>query len=506
MPSRPVVALGDAPLALSDVVAIAHRRASVDLSRAGRDAVMRGRAVVDALVDGGVPAYGITTGVGSQKDFGVSRPAIARYNTLMITGHATIAPGANASPEAVRGALAIQLSLFAMGRSGVRLGLVESLLDRLRADDLPTARTGASVGASDIVAMSQLAVPLLGRAGVAPGGSGPKPIDQLAAKEALSLLNSNSLMLAEAALVLAEVRALLDAATLAGALSMEGFRGNLRSWHEEVDKARGQPGQIRSGAALRKVLSGSRLWNAGEARLLQDPLSFRCVPQIHGAAEAAFDFAHGVFEAELAAISDNPIIDSATESFFSHGNMETSACCLAMDMLRLALAKVIEASGQRIHKIQWPSFTGLPTSLAVEPGAIGGVQFLNFGHIAAAAVGAVRQAAFPALLNYSGQLDDGVEDVAGNAPQSVAETARSLMPAWNVITLEVACAVWAIQRRGVSLDALGAGVRPLAAQILAMLPIGTEGEAIFDLGPLVEAVKTAGGYPAPSMVRIVPEV
>jgi histidine ammonia-lyase len=496
MLAGPVIALGEAPLCLSDVAAIARRQAGIELSAAGREAVRRARAVVDRLADDGVPAYGVTTGVGSQKDFGVNREAIARYNNLMITAHATMAPGLNASPEAVRAALAIQLALFAKGRSGVRLELVESLLARLQADDLPAARLGASVGASDIVAMSQLAAPLIGRRGVAPGGAGPAPIDGLAAKEAVSLLNSNSLMLGEATLALAEVRALLDAATLAGALSMEGFRGNLRSWREEVDRARGQPGQNRAGRALREALSESRLWEAGEARLLQDPLSFRCIPQIHGAAEAAYEFAHAVFEAELSAACDNPLIVADSGEFLSHGNMETSACCLAMDMLRQALAKIIEASGQRIHKIQWPGFTGLPTSLAAEPGAIGGVQFLNFGHIAGACVGAVRQAAAPALLNYSGQLDDGVEDVAGNAPQSVAETMRCLAPAWNVVTLEIACAVWAVHRRSVPLDALGKGLRGLAGEFLARLPIGREGEEVFDLGPLVEAVKVAAGMPA----------
>ncbi|MDQ0394833.1 aromatic amino acid lyase [Labrys monachus] len=491
--ARPLVAFGEAPLTLRDVTAIARREADIGLSEAGRDAVVRARAVVDRLVDEAIPAYGITTGVGSQKDFGVSREAIARYNELMITAHATMAPGANASPAVVRAALAIQLSLFARGRSGVRLELVESLLARLQADDLPAARLGSSVGASDIVAMSQLALPLIGRDGVAPGGGGPAPLPGLAAKEAISLLNSNSLMLAQAALALAEVRALLDAATLAGALSMEGFRGNLRSWRREVDEARGQPGQSRSGEALRRALAGSRLWQAGEARFLQDPLSFRCIPQIHGAAEAAWDFAHAIFETELSAACDNPLIDTASGAFISHGNMETTACCLAMDMLRQALAKVIEASGQRIHKIQWPGFTGLPTSLAAEPGAIGGVQFLNLGHLAGANVGAVRQAAHPALLNYSGQLDDGVEDVAGNAPQSVAETVRSLVPAWNVVTIEIACAVWAIHRRGLAAADLGEGVRPLAEGMLALLPIGTEGRRIFDLGPLVELVRATSG-------------
>jgi histidine ammonia-lyase len=483
--------LGDAKLTLRDVATIARGDAVFDLSPAARAAIAAGRGIVERLVDEGVPAYGISTGAGSQKDFGVDRVSIARFNDLLITGHATAAPGTNAPEAVIRVALAIQLALFATGRSGIRPILAESLLARLQADDLPAARRGTSVGASDIVAMSQLAVPLIGKAGLAPGGTGPRPLTGLAAKEALSLLNSNSLMLAEGSLAVLELRHVLDAANLAGALSMEGFRGNLGAWREEVDVARGQPGQLRVGRALREMLAGSTLWYPGEARLLQDPLSFRCLPQIHGAAAQAYDMAHTTFETELSAACDNPLIDTATGAFLSHGNMETTACCLAMDMLRLALAKVIEASGQRIHKIQWPGFTGLPTGLAAEPSAIGGVQFLNFGHLAAANVGAVRQAAHPALLNYSGQLDDGVEDVAGNAPQSVAETLRALVPAWTVITLEAACAVWAIHRRGLPIGALGKGVQAVAREIGGCLPIGREGERVFDLAPVVDILKSA---------------
>jgi histidine ammonia-lyase len=487
------IALGSKPLTIVEVGAIAERRAIVALSADGREAVIKARAVVDRLVDEKIPAYGVTTGVGSQKDFAVDPEAIARYNDLMITAHATLAPGRNAPPQVVRAALAIQLSLFARGRSGVRLELVESLLARLQIDDLPGARLGMSVGASDIVAMSQMAVPLIGRTGARPGGHGPAPLDGLTAKEAVSLLNSNSLMLAEGILALRELRALLDAATLAGAMSMEGLRGNLRSWGEKVDLARGQPGQIRAGRALRAALANSRLWQSGEARFLQDPLSFRCIPQIHGAAEAAYDFAHAIFETELGAACDNPIIDKDTGDFISHGNMETTACALAMDTLRQAIAKVIEASGQRIHKIQWPGFTGLPTSLAAEPGAIGGVQFLNFGHIAGATVGAVRQAAHPAMLNYSGQLDDGVEDVAGNAPQSVAETVRMLEPAWTVVAIEAACAAWAVHRRALDIATLGDGVKPVVERILSILPIGSEGQRIFDLGMVVDILKAEFG-------------
>lgn len=493
MTADATIRLGSVLLTCGDLLDIAHRRAKLALSEDGREAITRARLIVDRLVEAEIPAYGITTGVGSQKDFSLSREAIARYNDLMITAHATVSPGRPAPKAVIRAALGIQLALFARGRSGVRLELVESLLARLEADDLPNAQLDSSLGASDIVAMSQLAVPLIGKAGVGPGGTGPRPLAGLAAKEAISLLNSNSLMLAEGVLVLAELRALIDAATVTGALSMEGFRGQLQSWGALVDAGRGQAGQSRTGAALRAALEGSRLWQPGEARFLQDPLSFRCIPQIHGAAEAAYDFAHGIYETELSAACDNPMIDLASGHFISHGNMETTACALAMDTLRQSVAKMIETAGQRIHKIQWPSFTGLPSSLAAEPGAIGGVQFLNFGHLAAANVGAVRQAAQPALLNYSGQVGDGVEDVAGNAPQSIAETVRMLPHAWTVVTIEAACAVWAIHRRGLPEDSLGAGVRPILAALLPLLPIGREGIALFDLRPVVAALQAQFG-------------
>ena len=485
MPPTRTIPLGEANLTLADVQALAENRATLTLTPTAITKIQAARRIVESLVETQTPAYGITTGVGSQKDYEVSPAQIARYNALMITAHATRAPGPNATPEATRAACAIQLHLFAKGRSGVSLELVESLLARFHADDLPDIRQNASVGASDIVALSQMAAPLLARPGPPPPGQGPRPLATLHAKEAVSLLNANSLMLAQAALALAETRHLLNAAMKTAALSMEGFRGNLQSWSAPIDAARGQTGQTKAGLALRAALQGSRLWNPTEARLLQDPLSFRCVPQVHGAAEAAYAFAHDILETELNAAADNPLIQMPEGRFISHGNMETTACAMAIDMLRQSVAKIIEAAGQRIHKIQWPSFTDLPTSLAEHPGAIGGVQFLNLGHLAGANVAAVRQAAAPAMLNYSGQLDDGVEDVAGNAPQSIAETERSFLPAWNTLAVEAACAVWAIHRRNIPHTHLGAALQPLAARIRPLLPIGTEGQAIFDLALIV---------------------
>ena len=493
MSPQPPLVIGSVPLTLDAVERVARHAAPVILDPSARARVAAARAVVDRLVEERVPAYGITTGVGSQKDYAVDPAAIAAYNPRLITAHATCAPGETAPADVVRGALLIQLALYATGRSGIRPITVDSLLARLNANDLPGAKLGSSVGASDIVAMSQLAVPLIGRAGIGPGGAGPQPLDGLFAKEALSLMNSNALTLSQGALALADARRLLDAATLVAALTLEGFRGNPGAWSDTVHQARGQAGQIATGARLLAALADSALWQPGTSRFLQDPLSFRCVPQINGAAAAALDWAEGIWTQELAAICDNPMIDLPTGRVISHGNMETTLLAVALDALRLSFAKMIEAAGERIHKLQWPAFSGLPTGLAAEGGAVGGVQFLNLGHIGAAALGAVLQRAHPATLGFRGQVDDGVEDVAGNAPVAVGETVQLLRAAWTVVTAEAVCAAWAIHRRGLDPARLGAGVQPLYAHLLPALPIGREGTAIFDLAAVAERLEAYWG-------------
>jgi histidine ammonia-lyase len=472
-------------LTIAEVKALAHRAAMPVLADAARERVTCARAAVERIAASGVPAYGITTGVGSQKDFAIGHDAMGACNDRLITAHATIMPGPRAAPEAIRAALALQIHVLAAGRSGVRPALIEALLARLVADDLPEAVLGASPGMSDIVAMSQLSLGIIGRQGVGLGGHGPAPLPGLAAKEALSLLNSNSFTIGLGVLALSEARRLLDAQNLVACLSLEGFQGNAASWSEAVDRARGQPGQTATGIKLRAALAGGSLLARGVNRLLQDPLSFRCVPQIHGATESAMRFAWEAWERELNALPDNPLVlwehGDVTDAFVSHGNMDSTLLALTLDTLRLALARVCDASSERIHKIQWPQFSGLPTGLARVSGAQGGVQFLNLGHIAAGCAASVRQAANPAVLSFRGQLDDGVEDVAGCAPLAVEQLERLLAPAWNLVTIEAVCAAWAIDRRGLDPATLGAGTSALYARLRPTLPIRREGETIYDL-------------------------
>ena len=434
-----VLTLDGDSLGIAALARFAAGATRLALSDAAWDRIAEARAVVDRIVEAGVPAYGITTGFGSQKDFAVDPRRDAAFNLAVLTGHATRAPGRRAPAAVIRAALAVQLNGWARGWSGVRPALCAAQLARANAGVAPDVRTGSSVGASDIVALSQLALPLVGRAsdGLALDGlASVPPLDGLAAKEAMSLLNSNALTLAAGALALAEVKRLLDALDLAAALSLEGFRGHPGAWSETVERAHPQAGHAASGQALRRLLADSALWQPGAPRLLQDPLSLRCAPQIHGAARTALAWAWEAWEGALNAVADNPLVDRATGAAISHGSMETTLLAVALDALRLAVAKAVEASGERVHKLQWPSFSGLPAGLAAESGAAGGVQFLNLGHIAAAKVAAARIAAQPVALQYRGQVCDGVEDVGGMAPFAVEETERQLDAAWTAVTVE----------------------------------------------------------------------
>jgi histidine ammonia-lyase len=169
--------------------------------------------------------------------------------------------------------------------------------------------------------------------------------------------------------------------------------------------------------------------------------------------------------------------------------METTLLAVCLDALRIALAKAVEASGERLHKLQWPAFSDLPTGLADEGGATGGVQFLSLGHLGAAQVAEAQVAAMPVTPHYRGQICDGVEDIGGLAPFAVAQCERLIDAAWNVAAVEAVVGVWAITRRGLAADHLGAKLREPFAQIRALLPIGCEGEQPFDIEPIIRILQ-----------------
>lgn len=482
MTDRAEVSINGYSLSVAEVVAVAHGAVLVVADDAW-ERVALGRAVVDSVVASHTPTYGINTGVGSQKDFCLSEGEIVQFNKKLLTAHATSIPGPVLDRRTVRAAMCVQANLFATGACGVRPDLLRLLLSRLNGDVIPHVDAAGSVGASDLVPLAQMALALMQPA------DGEEAAFAPAAKEALSLMNSNAISLARGALALDDARRLMTAFDLSAAAALEGLRANLDAISPPVTRVHEVQGRARSALRIRGLLTDSHLWRPGQARFMQDPLSFRSVSQVNSAAETTLSDLWRTWETELNTVTDNPMIDLETRRPISHGNMDSSVLTLSLDSLRLALAKVADLSGERLHKQHWPAFSGLPVGLAEEGGATGGVQFLNLGHIAASLIASMKIWSTPILGHSIGQLADGVEDTAGLALHAVWDTANLLDAGWKVATLEAMVACWAIKRRGLERCGLGVGVRPLVDAITPMLPIGREGVERFDIAPLIDIMR-----------------
>lgn len=445
--------------------------------------IQKSRAFVEDIVAQGTPAYGITTGVGSQKDYMVPQRDVAAYNMRLVRAHATRVPGPLLPDKILRAMLAIMINEFSQGHSGVSRALIETMIEAANTEQMPEIDASGSVGASDLVPLAQLAVWLLSLDAAKERGL-PR------AKETLSLINHNAVTLSLGAFAIVDLKQLTALYDLTAAVTLEGFRGNVGSLSEAVNRVHHRKGQRECAAKIRAHLEGSKLFENGEARFLQDPLSFRAMPQAHGAVTEIVERFEEIWNEELNTVNDNPIIDIETGAPNSHANMDTTRLTLGLDTVRQAFAKITDLSGERIQKLQWPTFSGLPTGLAEGEGqATGGVQFLNLGHIAASLITSAKIWARPHLLISVGQLADGVEDTSSHAMHAVQDLQRQLDAGWKIATIELIIAVWAIHRRRIPVEDLGAGVRDIYDVIRPFLPINTEGDAPFSLAPVIEAVK-----------------
>ena len=469
-------------LTIGQLRAASSRNGRVRLDDQARQRVRAARRVVDRIVADNLPVYGVTTGFGSQKEARVSAEECTEFNRRVVCAHGTRLSGPSLPEETVRAALVYIANAFARGCSGVSEAFVDLIVDLVNEGRMPVIDASGSVGASDLVPLAQIATWLFDLPAARTAGLP-------AANDALSFINCNAVSLAQGALVLDEAVRLVDALTLAGCMALEGFRGNLDAIAEPVAANVRRTGQKAVAGKMRELLTDSELLVPGNARFLQDPLSFRCISQVQGALAEMLERALLVWTDELNSACDNPCFVPETLAAFSHGNMDTTRMTLAVDGLRQGLAKAFDLAGERIAKIQWPAFSSLPVGLGEEKSAVGGVQFLNLGHIGASLITSVKIWAQPSLLLSVGQVADGVEDTASHALHAVHDLWRMVHVGWKIVTVEMVIAAWAIRRRGISTERIGTGLRELQEKIQPLLPVGKEGYTPFDLGPLEEMIR-----------------
>jgi histidine ammonia-lyase len=385
------------------------------LSQPAWDRIINASRIVERIVETGVRAYGINTGVGALSDTVVDRASQSRLSRNIILSHAC-GIGALLAPREVRAIIAAQIANFAHGHSGVRAEIVQHLIAFLEKNCIPDVPSKGSAGY--LTHNAHNALVLIGEGSASVAGTrmsgrealaaiGLEPL-VLGAKEGLSLVNGTACATGLASVALARAERLLDWADAIAALTLEAAGCQIAAFDAAVLALRHSKGIGHVGASLRARLAGSELIAAAHGRRTQDALSLRAVPHAHGGARDVFDASAFVVNQELASVTDNPAVSGTPEQpiVSSEAHAVAPALALAADSLATALAQVSAMSERRMDRLVNPLVSGLPPFLASDPGSNSG--FMIAQYTAAALANENRRLSAPASTD--GGITSGLQE------------------------------------------------------------------------------------------------
>jgi histidine ammonia-lyase len=470
------IVLNGSDLTVTQVIGVARRGEAVSIAETARQGMRDSREIVMEVLGRGKPVYGLTTGVGERKKFALDPAERQRFNQRLVLNH-RIAQGDAAPADVTRGAMLCLANSYAKGVTGVRPELAELLVMLLNEGYTPVVRRLGSVGQGDLGPMADLAHGILDHTGF-----------QVQENEGLALVNSNAFTTAWAALALADADAYVATQDVAAALDLEAFGGNLASLHPVIEQTRPYAGLAETLRRLRELLTDSYLWQPGAARFLQDPLTFRCIPHIHGAARDALSYARNILHTELNSSQANPVVAVADRDIVSVGNFDIGPLAAALDFARIVLAPVVTSANERAVKLLQAPFSGLPAGLGAQADtADDGLSELA---VAGQAITVeARTLAHPVSYELaSSAKGEGIEDRATMAPLSARRLADMIGLCHRVTAIEMVVAAQAIDLRMVS-EALGDGTAYAYARIRELVPfMPSDGTLPADLEPLVDLV------------------
>jgi len=481
------IMLSGRDLTVTQVVAVARHGAAVALAPEATAAMRRSRAVVTEVLQTREPVYGLTTGVAERKAFLLDPAQQQRFNQRLVLSH-RIAQGAAAPADVVRGAMLCLANSYAMGVTGVRPELAEMIVTLLNEGFAPPVRMLGSIGQGDLGPMADLAHGLITRSGF-----------EVAENEGLALVSSNAFTTAWACIATADADALLSVFDVAGALDLEAFGANLNCLHPVIEQTRPYPGLASTLRQLRLLLAGSYLWQPGAARFLQDPLTFRCIPHIHGAARDALDYARNILHLELNSSQSNPVVvvpaGNEPGRIVSVGNFDTGPLAAALDFLRIALAPVVTSANERAVKLLQAPYSGLPAGLAAGAGSPD-AALAELAVAGQAITVEARTLAHPVSYELASSVKgEGIEDRATMAPLSARRLADMIALSARVVAIELVVAAQAIDLRAPG--QLGLGTGRAYRMIRELVPFTqADGTLPADLEPLVELVTMGTLTPA----------
>ena len=454
------VRIGERRIAIGDLVRVARDDEAVDLASSVRDRVASARSVVERLAATSEPIYGLNSALGANTGAPLATDDLVQYQLRAIRARA-VAVGAPYDRESVRAMLFARVAGMAQGGSGVSPSVLDGLCALLNCDVIPVVPRIGSISVADLPQLAHLALVLVGEGeacyrgerlngDVALSRAGLAPVT-LGVKDGVALISANAATVGRAALIVADALALHESWLSAIALSFEAFRANLSILDRRALEARPARGQVDIGAALRKRLDGSALFDSGAARRVQDPLSLRVVPQVHGGLHWIANEARDQLEIELNSAAESPLV--LDDSMQSNGNFHLPALATTLDATALAFAQAASLAVERCIKFMSPAFTDLPLQLTRYGPAHSG--FATVQKTLTALWGDIRRLANPASLDFfpvSGQIEDHATQALAAAEKlaTLVERVRYL------VAIELVIAAQAIDLRG-DVGRLGGG-------------------------------------------------
>ncbi len=401
------------------------------------------------------PIYGITTGFGSLCNRTISNDDLSQLQVNLVISHAC-GIGPVVEPDIVRLMLILKAYALSLGNSGVQTETVQRLLDLYNNNILPEVRQLGSLGASgDLAPLAHLVLPLLGTGNVLYANK-LQPAKEvlkkhmltpvaLKSKEGLALLNGTQFMSAHGVLVLLKAFKLLRLADITSSISLEAFNGRIEPFHSLIHQIRPHPGQIETARNIRAILQGSQLIeNSGKA--VQDPYSFRCIPQVHGAAKDTVNYAAEVILREINSVTDNPTIFPDEDLILSGGNFHGEPLAFVLDFISIALAELGNIAERRLYRLI-AGQRGLPEFLAASPGLNSGFMIPQYA--AASVVSQNKQLCTPSSVDSitsSNEQEDHVS-MGANAATKALRVVRNVE---NILAIELMAACQALEFRGIS--------------------------------------------------------
>ena len=398
------------------------------------------------------PIYGITTGFGSLCNVTINPDQLSRLQTNLVMSHAC-GTGDEVPHEIVKLMLALKVKSLSYGYSGVKLETVERLVEMFNRDIIPVVYTQGSLGASgDLAPLANMCLPLIGKGEVWYKGkrlpaevvnieNGWKSLE-LASKEGLALLNGTQFMLAYSIWSIIKASELSSFADLIAAMSIDAFDGRIEPFIDSVHRVRPHKGQLETALNIRSLLEGSEIIKSKKSHV-QDPYSFRCVPQVHGASKDAIRYAKEVFETELNSATDNPTILPDEDLIVSAGNFHGQPLAIALDLLSISLAELGSISERRTYQLI-SGRRGLPSFLVAHPGLNSGFMIPQYSQ--ASVVSQNKQLAVPACTDTidSSQGQEDHVSMGANAATKCLLVVRNLE---KILAIELMNSAQAIEFR-----------------------------------------------------------